>query len=197
MAKQTEVEAIWKEAERRLGTDRSNLSLVRNSHYLQAEGILEQPEQIFEVRWRGRAGSPVGEGKAGAGSLQEMAKVQYRLEKGGEIKTMWMPTESDVGYVRRELQKRHPDRTIERLYQAGGQLAEEDPIYDWKTSTGSRFQVTIGLQDEMREDEGKEEESSDSMIMEPEKTSSSEEEVKREPGMAESTKPEEEEAGEG
>jgi hypothetical protein len=58
MVKQTEVEVIWKEAERRLGTNRGNFSLVRNSHYLQAEGKLEQPEQIFEVRWRGRGAGP-------------------------------------------------------------------------------------------------------------------------------------------
>jgi hypothetical protein len=51
MARETDVEKIWKEAERRLGADRSNFSLVRSSHYLQTEGTLEQPEQIFEVRW--------------------------------------------------------------------------------------------------------------------------------------------------
>jgi hypothetical protein len=55
----TDVTKIWEEAERRLGTSRRNFSLVRSgSRYLPPDGVLESPEQLFEIRWQGRGGTP-------------------------------------------------------------------------------------------------------------------------------------------
>jgi hypothetical protein len=178
ISKTSDVAKIWEEAERRLGASRANFSLVRSgSRYLQSEGILESSEQLFEIRWRGRGGGPGIEGEVKdprAGFLPEMVKIQYRLRKEGPIMTIWMPLESEIGYVKRELQKRHPDSHIEKLYQGGAELADEDPIFDWRTATGTRFQVTINLDDELREDEGRDSGSGSSLQLEPENSSSEE-----------------------
>jgi hypothetical protein len=57
--KLSDVAKIWEEAERRLGASRANFSLVRSgSRYVPPDGILDPPEQLFEIRWRGRGGSP-------------------------------------------------------------------------------------------------------------------------------------------
>jgi hypothetical protein len=48
ISKTSEVTKILEEAERRLGTSRSNFSLVRSgSRYLPADGFLDSPEQLF------------------------------------------------------------------------------------------------------------------------------------------------------
>jgi hypothetical protein len=55
-----DIEKIWEDAERRLGACRSHFSLVRSgSRYVPTEGQLDDPEQLFEIRWRGRVGNPV------------------------------------------------------------------------------------------------------------------------------------------
>jgi hypothetical protein len=55
----TDLSEIWKEAELRLKTDRSNFSLVFNgSGYLPTSGFLPKPTQLFEIRWQGRGGKP-------------------------------------------------------------------------------------------------------------------------------------------
>jgi hypothetical protein len=71
-----------------------------------------------------------------AGFLPEMVAVQYRLRKDGRIYAMWVLLESEVGYVRRKLLRRHPDEKIPFLYQDGGPLSDEDPNLDWRTRTG-------------------------------------------------------------
>jgi hypothetical protein len=59
MAKQSEVEFIWKEAGRRLEADRYHFSLAYSgSKYLPEEGAFPKPEQIFEIRWKGRGRAP-------------------------------------------------------------------------------------------------------------------------------------------
>jgi hypothetical protein len=125
-----------------------------------------------------------------------MVRIQYRLRKEGPIMTIWMPLESEIGYVKRELQKRHPDSHIEKLYQGGAELADEDPIYDWRTATGTRFQVTINLDDELREDEGRDSSNEPSLQLEPEKSSSDEASVAPEPAVNDSEEEWEEEEAE-
>jgi hypothetical protein len=122
----------------------------------------------------GELKDPKGGKDPRAGLLPAMVKVQYRLGKESRIMSLWMPLESEVRQVRIELQKRHPDRLIEKLYQKGGELADEDPIIDWRTATGTRFQVTISIDNELREDEGKESDSGPSLQLEPEESSSDE-----------------------
>jgi hypothetical protein len=59
ISKTSDVTKIWEEAERRLGASRANFSLVSSgSCYLPPDGFLDSPEQLFEIRWRGRAGDP-------------------------------------------------------------------------------------------------------------------------------------------
>jgi hypothetical protein len=55
LSKSSNVTEIWEEAERRLGADRGNFSLVYSGHkLLPASGTLDHQEQLFEIRWRGR-----------------------------------------------------------------------------------------------------------------------------------------------
>jgi hypothetical protein len=57
MSKCSNVTEIWEEAERRLGTSRFNFSLIYSGHKpLPADGMLDQPQQLFEIRWKGRGG---------------------------------------------------------------------------------------------------------------------------------------------
>jgi hypothetical protein len=59
ISRTTNVTEIWEEAERRPGASRANFSLVRSgSHYLPPGGFLDNPEQLFEIRWQGRGGVP-------------------------------------------------------------------------------------------------------------------------------------------
>jgi hypothetical protein len=54
-----DLEEIWIEAERRIGTDRSYFALVYQSHYLEQVGVYKEPSHFLEVRYRGReAGRP-------------------------------------------------------------------------------------------------------------------------------------------
>jgi hypothetical protein len=156
----TDVSEIWNEAERRLKTDRSNFSLVyEGSHYLPREGILPKPTQLFEIRWQGRGGKPKEFPENAdiskdprAGFLPEMVKVQYKLEKDGKIWDLWMPLNSEIGQVKRELIRRHPDIQIQPLYQGGAMLDDTDAVSDWRSRTGSRFQATISVEIEIREE---------------------------------------------
>jgi hypothetical protein len=50
------VEEIWTQAEQKLKCSRNHFALVTNSHYLPQEGILSEPKQFFEIRWRGGGG---------------------------------------------------------------------------------------------------------------------------------------------
>jgi hypothetical protein len=57
MSKSSKVTEIWEEAERRLGSSRYNFSLIYSGHEpLPADGTLDQPQQLFEIRWKGRGG---------------------------------------------------------------------------------------------------------------------------------------------
>jgi hypothetical protein len=57
ISKSSNVTEIWEEAERRLGTHRGNFSLVYSGHkLLSTDGILDQPQQLFEIRFKGQAG---------------------------------------------------------------------------------------------------------------------------------------------
>jgi hypothetical protein len=50
---------IWEEAEKKLGAKRTHFLLViGGSRYLPESGELTDPKQLFEVRWRGRGGTP-------------------------------------------------------------------------------------------------------------------------------------------
>jgi hypothetical protein len=65
-----------------------------------------------------------------------------------------MPLDSEIGQVKRELRRRHPNAPIRALYRDGAALDDADAVSDWKTRTGSRFQVTVAVEIELREEEG-------------------------------------------
>jgi hypothetical protein len=84
-----------------------------------------------------------------------MIRVQYRLENGEEIRTMWVPLETEVGHVRREMLRRHLGYDIPRLCVDGVTLEDSEAVMDWKTTTGTRFQVTASIDVTLKEDEGR------------------------------------------
>jgi hypothetical protein len=54
----TDVEQIWEIAEERFGGSRDHFLLIYSgSTYLQPEDTLPKPQQFFEIRYQGRAGS--------------------------------------------------------------------------------------------------------------------------------------------
>jgi hypothetical protein len=60
MSKSSNVAEIWEEAERRLGANRNDFSLVYSGHkLLPTEGTLSQSQQLFEIRWKGRGGAKI------------------------------------------------------------------------------------------------------------------------------------------
>jgi hypothetical protein len=59
MSRSSNVSEIWEEAERRLGSSRYNFSLIYSGHRpFPTDGTLDQPQQLFEIRWKGRGGGP-------------------------------------------------------------------------------------------------------------------------------------------
>jgi hypothetical protein len=77
-----EISDIWHKAEKKLGCDRSYFKLVVNSHYLPETGSLEEPRQLFEIRWSGGAG---GSPKYSKGS-QTYREQRTQRRRGREVR---------------------------------------------------------------------------------------------------------------
>jgi hypothetical protein len=87
---------IWKAAEDRLGVSREKFALVVNSRYLPETGTLAAPEQLFEVRRRGRGGGKQKNKDPGS-PLQIFFRWQNQLEK------LWI----------------RPSKTLKHAFEAG------------------------------------------------------------------------------
>jgi hypothetical protein len=92
MPKTSEVAKIWEEPERPLGTRGSNFSLVRSgSRYLPSDGLLDCPEQLFEVRWRGRGAGQIFADLNGPFELDGKRRIALTIE--GKTQMVWLPKE--------------------------------------------------------------------------------------------------------
>jgi hypothetical protein len=98
ISKTTEIEKIWEEVERRLGASRSNFSLVRSiSRYIPLEGHLDDPEPLFEIRWRGKGGGlQTVKAIAIHGECIEEFRTRVDLEEhaGEFLEGLGLPTEN-------------------------------------------------------------------------------------------------------
>jgi hypothetical protein len=144
LAKGSNIPEIWKKAEQRLGTRRANLSLVYSkSRYLPDEGILDPPEQLFEIRWRGNGGNP--------GTI----RLQYKLGMEKVVRETTIKAGLELEEIRKIIQKLHPEIEISKLYRDHAELDGGDNSTDWATETGSRCQVCWTIEAEITSEEGR------------------------------------------
>jgi hypothetical protein len=114
----TNLEEIWNEAERRIGTDRSHFALVYQSHYLEQVGTYKEPIHFLEVRYSG-------------GECQVFWKVMEHLAFNFEVE--WIKKELEET----EAENIRPDKVIKHLHRAVAEEMKPKASAYWKNHQAS------------------------------------------------------------